>query len=188
MVDMAPAEDRAPVEPAPAEEQAPEEQAPVEEPTPAKQAPAEESAPAEMPVSLNELKPSRILDVPERISETDAALPEHTPAASPDGEKNLPAHRQDDMTDEQIFARLSAGRRLPAPGYPPAAERFGQQGVVRVGIEVAASGRITQVRLVSSSGHSLLDQEVVRTVERHWRFNQAPGTVYIEREFEFRLQ
>lgn len=49
--------------------------------------------------------------------------------------------------------------------YPYLARRFRQQGVCIVGFTVYASGRVTDARIVRSSGHSTLDEEVLRMLQ-----------------------
>jgi TonB family protein len=59
----------------------------------------------------------------------------------------------------------------PDPPYPRRAQNANIEGVVQVQITVSASGQVTQVSLVRSSGHSALDQSVLSTVSSRWRFS-----------------
>jgi protein TonB len=75
--------------------------------------------------------------------------------------------------------------RNPPPPYPQAARRAGQEGTVRLRVEVSTLGRAAAVSVVTTSGHPLLDQAAATTVAR-WRFTPArlaghpvPGTVEI---------
>jgi protein TonB len=52
------------------------------------------------------------------------------------------------------------------PEYPARAVRLGQQGTVRVEIEVLATGDVGAVRLLVSSGSRLLDDAALRAAER----------------------
>ncbi len=63
-----------------------------------------------------------------------------------------------------------AGNRKPV--YPLAARSRHLEGRVMLQVEVAASGNPLAVRVVSSSGHSLLDESAVEAV-RSWRFVPA---------------
>lgn len=91
---------------------------------------------------------------------------------------------------------MEAGRRLavsavrgdfPAMEYPEAARRRGLSGTVRVGWTVEADGRISGVRLLKSSGTSLLDDASLRHVRSRFRF-EAPGLrIPYWYEFVFRL-
>ena len=61
----------------------------------------------------------------------------------------------------------------PRPTYPLAARRRGMQGVVVLGVVVAADGRPQTVLVKRSSGFAVLDEAALQAV-RGWRF--APGT------------
>ncbi|MBF0178613.1 MAG: energy transducer TonB [Magnetococcales bacterium] len=60
----------------------------------------------------------------------------------------------------------------PKPAYPPAARRMGQQGVVLLTVEVAASGEVARVEVKSGSGVDSLDRAARAAVEK-WRFVPA---------------
>jgi protein TonB len=60
----------------------------------------------------------------------------------------------------------------PAPVYPAAARRRGQQGQVVVLAEVDANGRASRVEVTRSSGFELLDEAALTSV-REWRFAPA---------------
>jgi periplasmic protein TonB len=62
----------------------------------------------------------------------------------------------------------------PPPNYPIQARRRGLQGVVMLEALIDTSGGVADLRLSSSSGHSILDQAALEAV-RGWRF--TPGTV-----------
>ncbi|MFZ5654400.1 MAG: energy transducer TonB family protein [Pseudomonadota bacterium] len=56
----------------------------------------------------------------------------------------------------------------PPPRYPPAARRLGQEGVVELLVALSASGAVTGVAVVESSGAPSLDRAAVAAV-RGWR-------------------
>lgn len=60
----------------------------------------------------------------------------------------------------------------PAPAYPLAARRRGQEGRVIVAAEVAADGSCLRAHIRISSGHDILDQAALQAVMR-WRFVPA---------------
>ena len=62
--------------------------------------------------------------------------------------------------------------RNPAPQYPARAKQRGMEGTVMLSVLVLASGKASEVRVASSSGHVLLDTAAMRAVER-WRFVPA---------------
>jgi protein TonB len=76
------------------------------------------------------------------------------------------------------------------PIYPLGARREGVEADVVVRIEIAADGRVGDVRVLR--GHPLLDEEVVRAVRR-WRWTPAthhghPVSVYVIQRIEFDLE
>jgi protein TonB len=65
-----------------------------------------------------------------------------------------------------------------------------EEGVVELAIEVANSGRLVEVRVLSSSGHARLDDAALVAV-RSWTFKPRTGdgaaAIYRQR-FVFRLK
>ncbi|MBM3490321.1 MAG: energy transducer TonB [Alphaproteobacteria bacterium] len=60
----------------------------------------------------------------------------------------------------------------PLPDYPQLSRLRGQEGRVRLAVRIDAEGRVTELRIVESSGHALLDKAAREAVER-WRFRPA---------------
>lgn len=60
----------------------------------------------------------------------------------------------------------------PAPPYPPAARRGGEQGTVLLRVLVTREGAPARVEVEASSGSTELDATALETV-RHWRFVPA---------------
>lgn len=58
--------------------------------------------------------------------------------------------------------------------YPPAAKSQKLEGVVTVNFTINRSGAVTSARIVSGSGHSLLDQEVTALMKRVSPFPPMP--------------
>ena len=50
--------------------------------------------------------------------------------------------------------------------YPQSAQTSGEQGVVLLGFSVDRNGRVLEHRIVQSSGHADLDNEVMAMIER----------------------
>lgn len=78
------------------------------------------------------------------------------------------------------------------PNYPDASRRRGEQGVVRVELLIDGEGRVTNVRVVESSGFTALDNAAVEAV-RDWRFRPArrggvPVAGNITTSVHFRLE
>lgn len=61
----------------------------------------------------------------------------------------------------------------PAPTYPSASRRMGEEGRVLLRVQVGADGRPTDVSIAKSSGFSRLDDIARETVLRSWRFVPA---------------
>lgn len=74
---------------------------------------------------------------------------------------------------EVIEPRIDSRRGLTEPYYPADIIRKGGEGTVLLSIYILADGRVGEVRLVSSSGHSKLDDSAMREAKK-WRF--IPGT------------
>ncbi len=62
--------------------------------------------------------------------------------------------------------------RNPAPAYPNAARRNGEEGTVTLRVLVSTDGAAREVALERSSGSSLLDTAALATVKT-WRFVPA---------------
>jgi protein TonB len=70
-------------------------------------------------------------------------------------------------------ALLSKG--LPTPDYPPEARRRGQQGVVKVALEVLPDGQLGDIRIVSDASFRLLGKSAMSAAQklREYRFIPA---------------
>jgi protein TonB len=66
--------------------------------------------------------------------------------------------------------------RNPNPTYPEAARVAKLQGVVRLMINVDASGHVTSVRVTQSSGFAILDERARSTVAERWVFKAATSS------------
>jgi len=80
----------------------------------------------------------------------------------------------------------------PKPRYPRRALEREWEGAVRVCVSIDDEGRPTSVKVLSSSGHALLDRIVTGTILDEWRFTpgrrdgQAVPSTWTQ-EFVFRL-
>lgn len=59
------------------------------------------------------------------------------------------------------------------PGYPPEAQRRGEQGVTTVLMHITESGRVDDVKVEQGSGSTLLDKAAVDAFKK-WRFQRLP--------------
>jgi len=67
----------------------------------------------------------------------------------------------------------SIARTHTIPPYPDQARRLGQQGTVRLKIDVATDGSVSDASIVNSSGSDVLDEAAVAWVKDHWRYKPA---------------
>lgn len=74
---------------------------------------------------------------------------------------------------EVVEPRIDARRGLSEPYFPPDVIRRGGEGTVLLSLYILADGRVGEVKLVSSSGHTKLDDSAMREAKK-WRF--IPGT------------
>ncbi|HKX60910.1 MAG TPA: energy transducer TonB [Verrucomicrobiae bacterium] len=77
--------------------------------------------------------------------------------------------------------------RQPAPEYPRAAERAGQEGTVRVRFTVGENGRVLATDASSPSPWSLLNESALRVIRERWRFRPGAVRLYeVSIRFELR--
>ena len=50
--------------------------------------------------------------------------------------------------------------------YPPDVRRAGQQGIAQIGFKVDSQGQVSDITLVASSGHALLDEAALSAIAR----------------------
>lgn len=68
-----------------------------------------------------------------------------------------------------VQSLLLARQSVP---YPTRARRLGIEGITRVQLEIAEDGRVTDARVLRSSGSRILDRAALEAV-RKWRFNMS---------------
>lgn len=78
----------------------------------------------------------------------------------------------------------------PEPEYPYVARKFKWEGVVRVTVDVSASGQPQRVGILASSGRAALDQAALTTIRDQWQFQPGlrdgqpvPGQVVVPVRF-----
>jgi len=119
---------------------------------------------------------------------TTAATP-RTPAASSVAESAAGEQHDEPLVESRYDV---AALNNPKPPYPLAARRQGTEGRVVLRAQVLENGRCTEVHIVRSSGHALLDASALTTVRR-WRFVPATRagkavSSWVEVPIHFRLQ
>ena|GEM_PF-2650027 len=103
-------------------------------------------------------------------------------AAQPASDPSAPHASPTEAASGTVAPRSTAekirpARPLPtnvAPVYPLAARQQGLEGVVTLRLDITVSGTVSEVSVVSSSGHAVLDDAARRSV-RAWRFVPAQG-------------
>jgi protein TonB len=64
----------------------------------------------------------------------------------------------------------------PCPQYPYVARRQGLEGVVLLRVQMLANGTVGEVEIVTSSGHSALDNAALRAVKKWTAIPMRNGT------------
>jgi protein TonB len=74
-----------------------------------------------------------------------------------------------------LRSKPKIGRRFKEPDYPPAALRAKESGQTRVSVCVDVEGRMSQARVVASSGSQRLDDAAIKALNGN-RLDPAIGT------------
>lgn len=82
--------------------------------------------------------------------------------------------------------------RKSEPSYPAASRRMGEQGSVKLRLDLDESGNITSVKVVESSGHTRLDNAGMAAV-KNWKCNAPtrdgkPARAIATQIFDFKLE
>lgn len=141
----------------------------------------------EMEVTLTIQTPVARRHAPAAVMATAATT--HMPNASSMAE-NAGGEQHDEPLVESRYD--VAVLNNPKPPYPLAARRQGTEGRVVLRAQVLEDGRCAEVRIVRSSGHTLLDDSALSTVRR-WRFLPATRagmavSSWVEVPIHFQLQ
>ena len=96
------------------------------------------------------------------------------------GNKGVSLGQMKERIDEQLHNNFARHFH-----YPYLAQRRSWQGEVRLGLRVEASGRLSHIRIVKSSGYAILDQAAVDSLKKvaaipdadHWLQGNAFDTV-----------
>ncbi len=127
---------------------------PPREPAP----PKPETAP-----SVAQAEPEHTAEAPPAPSPPSAAPPQVAPAPPPTQTAALP------VIPPQAVGGATGNRK---PDYPAEARRRSLQGRVVLHVDVSPDGKATNVRVLTSSGYSLLDQAAIAAVQQ-WNFIPA---------------
>ena len=157
-----------PVRPAALEPVHPEAVAPSGARTAAQAASAE---PARQPRPVARAPAQPVLTLPDPPQAEDVSVPADTPAATPPAPA-APAPQIASIAPPMPATFSAAYLRNPAPRYPLAARRAGEQGTVTLKVLVASDGLPQRVEVEKTSGSSRLDAAALDAVKR-WRFVPA---------------
>ena len=122
---------------------------------------------------------------PEPVKEEPAPPVPAAPAPEPVKESKPAAPVQ--------MSELSVGcSSRPEPSYPAASRRTGEQGSVKLRVELDEEGHISSVKVVESSGHPRLDNAGVNTI-KNWKCEAAtrdgkPARAIATQVFDFKLE
>lgn len=144
-----------------------------------------EAVPAMMPVATPEAPPAEVSRPPEAaallVTTRPPARPDRRTASAARPQKNIPARAQ---AETQSAASASAARAAQAAWARAIHQRIARhqtyprrargEGDVRLTITVLKDGRVTDVRVASSSGVAAFDKAAVTAVKRAAPFPAAP--------------
>ncbi len=160
----------------------PEKTAPAAPPAPLPVIPTEKTAIAPPPEKPPEPPPKK---TPPRTTPTASSpvCPRKASASAENVDNNTPLESRATAPpgpDEPVAGDAAAVvlearplyRKNPPPRYPQVAKRRHYEGTVVLEVLVSAIGRASEVRVLQSSGHRVLDQAALDAV-RDWRF--TPG-------------
>ncbi len=142
----------------------------VERPSPA----VAFAVPIEAPARIVEVKPSTLLrPAPQTapVAPSLAPSPVSGPGAATGTSSGTAAVAAPAV--EALTFGLGEGKQ-PAPAYPAAARRAGQEGTVVVRFSVGADGRVLAAEASSPAPWAALNHEALRVIREQWHFKPGP--------------
>lgn len=117
--------------------------------------------PVVMPtVDLTKITPTKPVAVPDSFD-----IIEANPTQAPSGETQITAVSGARTTIEK--ARILKATK---PAYPSASTRLGEEGITTLNLFINEKGKVTEARIVNSSGYPRLDDAAIKHVLREWTF------------------
>lgn len=153
-----------------------------EQPKPVSIAPPQPTPPKPLPVKQQPLQPRPVQPAPAPapvIQTTAPAAPDTPVMTAPPAPKEMPQAAPPPSAAQPAQESYQEPRhdadylRNPAPIYPRASRSLGEEGSVRLRVEVSAEGKPLQVLIEKSSGYTRLDRVALETVASSWRFVPA---------------
>lgn len=155
------------------------------------------SAPSSLPIEKpQESKPSpQAVDTPKQTpqplmtpaitkSEKQPLLQQAIPVAKPKKEEIDPSAEFVQANFAKIHEAIS---RLKT--YPSSAVKLGMQGSTLVSFRLMPSGEVTDIKIVNSSGHTILDKNSIRIVQEaasSFPKPSTPATIVVPIEYQLR--
>ena len=104
-----------------------------------------------------------------------------------------PDEQRPPTTTSAVTAPSAVADTHTTPPYPEASLRLGEQGTVRLALEIASDGRVVTATVERSSGSAALDQAAANWVRAHWRYHPAlkdgaPVSAVTEAEVRFDIR
>jgi TonB family protein len=119
---------------------------------------------------------------------------------SPESDDTVPAHFDTEATvslDSQELKYVSYLSKIkkkiePLWQYPEKAQAIGLQGKLALYFSIVRDGRLDRLELLSSSGHSLLDEQALKAIRGAAPYYPLPDRLHISRlnihaTFEYRI-
>ena len=137
----------------------------------------EDEPPPPPPVDVDLPPPPPQVILPDFVFDTpppqENALAQVTPVAKP--QPAPPAVKPAPPPRPTLSKRPSVGRRFKDPEYPAASRRAGEEGETRVSVCVDTDGRMSNVKIVKSSGFERLDDQAIKALTNN-RLDPAIGS------------
>lgn len=124
----------------------------------------------------------RELGTSQRLLDTFQTIPLPTPAPGAPAAQEPPGDEESRLHIESLIRTRFAEHFI----YPPMAQHRGWQGEVVLAFRIGTDGTISQLQVVRSSGHAILDEAALATMRRLGRIEFSPGVV-LHRVLELRM-
>ncbi len=128
-----------------------------------------ENTPVFLSTELLELPSKEVLEEDTQKVEL-LALDKAALIKSPPSQWNNPELTQSNPKELLTSAQI---RKNPHPRYPAQARSLGQEGTVKIRINIDPQGQVKTNEILTSSGYPLLDEAACQTILKKWRFTPA---------------
>ena len=148
--------------------------------------PAIPSKPRAQPAPIPSPTQTTVLKAPIPPS---SSVPDETPSADKPEKPTItatvtyqPKQADDDITEPEVPAASTPGSRLQQSltealashfHYPRLARKRGWQGTVEIGLNITTNGELSNIRVIQSSGHRVLDRAAIKSLENLGNLTEA---------------